>query len=600
MMITHARPANSTSDSRNHKATRAEPRRPCPTARAATAACVALFLAAASLAQPPAGETTLREELLALVRAGETSAAIDRAQSALKSAPADASVRREYVDLHVSLARAWIAQRRFEAALAALEAAAAVEPDNPQAQRLLGELRDARQRADKCVEEVDRLLRLELFDAALDALRDAAALRPELAASLAPQRRAAWLGAADDHYLARNFSEAFALYEQLLAIDPDAPPQIRTRWRLAAALALAEQPAEALPPDAAARLGARLRAAPGDSADARVAATIGALLAERAGRPVEAGRGYCDALGEAWSLPPADQRRARVDELRSRALVRLRETYGATPTQRRGGFWSTALPSVWKSRNTPHFEVHARNDLIAERVADALEHHFAGLSAWLGVEMDREWTPRCVVRIHATQAELHAATQTSGIAYSVSNTRWQDGRIVARTIDGFQGDPWLLAGTLPHEVARHVVTQKFPEQRPLAVAEGVALQAEPPARRLLFRRLLNGDVPDAGALLATDAIPDSAETFAAHSDALVGLLILRAPADSGGAQPPAATLLRTAFPAAAGEWWRAFGWQTADAWQRDWREWCAARGRPARMPLMIQAPASAPAQGDTP
>ena len=52
----------------------------------------------------------------------------------------------------------------------------------------------ARERAGQYAERLDELLRLELFEAALDRARELKRLRPDLADALATRERAAWAG----------------------------------------------------------------------------------------------------------------------------------------------------------------------------------------------------------------------------------------------------------------------------------------------------------------------------------------------------------------------------------------------------------------------
>lgn len=592
----------------------------------------ALLLAATACAQtadPGRDGTGLREEITKLVASGQLEQAIHRAQQALREAPHDPGVRQEYVSFHLALAQLWLRQHRYEACTAALEAILAVEPRHPQATRLQGEIRAARERAGQQAEEIDCLLRLELFEAALEQIRGVKALRPDLAEALRDGERAAWLGAADDHYLARNFNEAFALYENLLAGHPEAGAAIHSRWAVSLALALAESDsAEPTDPNAAGRLLARAKGVLRKTNEPVLWRIIGGLLAERAGHLTDAGRTYAEAIGEPWELPPADQRRARVRQLREHAVIRARGLYRETPVARREGVWAIALPEVWKHRRTPHFDVYARNDLIAARVAEAVEYHFAGIGTWLGLVREgtlapaEEWEPRGEIRVHATLAELQQATGAKGITYAVSHTRLQGGRILLRKLHAFQADPWLLSSTLPHELTHLLIADaqrcekgfsQQPDSRtsgqpglPLAIDEGLALQAEPPSRRLMYRRLLDPRPPAPAALLAATQVPADVEGFYAEASALTTWLLHRAAQQAGAREelpPPAAgaakgalhqrerlpvSELRHTFRAGApGEWWRTFGLESEAELATAWSACYAARRAPHRMPLMI-------------
>ncbi|MEW6251719.1 MAG: tetratricopeptide repeat protein [Planctomycetota bacterium] len=556
----------------------------------------------------------LANELIELLAAGKTDEAIRQAQAALREQRGDPDARRAYVSLHLALARHWLEAGRVDDAEAALAAVRGVEPDNPTAARVLGELAAARARAPQQLVEVDRLLRLELFEPALDRLREIQALRPAAAAEAKTRELAALRGAADDHYLARNFSEAFALYEDVLARDPQAPPGAHSRWAVALTLAIAEsdfaRPVEA---DAAGRLLARAIDVLRRTDEPILGVILGGLLAEQAGEYTDAGRQYAEALGVNWSLPPLPQRRERVRELRTRAVEQARALHRDIPVARRAGFWAV-VPEGWKHRQTPHFDVYARNDLVAARVAEAAEHHCAGITAWLGAAPPETWRPRCELRVHATRDELHAATGTSGITFAVSRTRVQGATVLLRKLDVFQTDPWLLSSTLPHELT-HLILAAWPTRLalPLAVEEGLSLQAEPPARRLMYRRLLGRATapPDLDKLPVVAQAPADVERFYAEAGALTAWLLDRvsaagpprhnataqprtSPAASGPAQAaaagPSGAPARVLAEFGAGwpdRWWRPLGFESDAAALADWAWWCAARGKPPRLPLMI-------------
>jgi|GEM_PF-1507759 len=548
---------------------------------------------------PDALPAALRADLAA----GRTADAVRRAQDALRRRPDDPDVRRAFVDLHLTLAEAWLAERRYADVDTALAAVFAVDSAQPDAARLRDRLAAARERAAEQLPELDRLLRLELFDAALERIRDVEALRPDLRPALAERRRVAWRGAADDAYLARNFAEAFALYEALLADDPAAAPDVHARWAVALALALVEtDPREPLDPNAAARLLARALDVLRGCDEPLVGHVLAGLLAERAGRTLEAGRLYAQAVGAAWELPAVDQRRAVVTRLRERAVASVRARYADLSVSRRDGFWSIALPNAVKRRAGPHVTVEARNDLVAERVAEAAEYHLAGLAAWFGTDLPPAWNPPCAIRVHASREELQAATGTGGITFAVSRVRVQGERILARSLDVFQTDPWLLSSTLPHELAHHLMsTLTSGAPLPLAVDEALALQTEPPARRLMYRRRLDARPPALDQLLAATAPPRDAEGFYAQAAALGSWLIEAAAAESfaAGGTPPRGVLelFRHGVP---DDWWRRLGWPDLAAADRSWEEWVAARRSPYRMPLMILVEPSSPRRGAGP
>jgi hypothetical protein len=293
-----------------------------------------------------------------------------------------------------------------------------------------------------------------------------------------------------------------------------------------------------------------------------------------------------------------------VQRLRDDVAKRLEAMYESTRTRPREGAWLMVLPDVWKQRQTAHFHVYARNDLVAERVAEAAEFHLAGIARWLGVPAAQPGQPRWEVRVHAELSDLQRAADTPARARAASRTRSQGQRLLLRRLDLFQADPFLLSGTLPNEITHALLTDAYGDEGPpLAIVEGLALQAEPPARRLLLRRLLGQTAPDADALLATERLPDDDEMrFYAHADALTGLLLHRmgrrltggtADAESPRSSQPGVPgqAIAGALAALRGghrpDWWEAFGWNDRHAMQSAWEAWHAARRNPPRMPLMI-------------
>ena len=64
----------------------------------------------------------LRRRIKSLLSADRIDEAVRVAQAALREAPENASIRREFVELHLSLARGWLAEERFGDAEIALDA----------------------------------------------------------------------------------------------------------------------------------------------------------------------------------------------------------------------------------------------------------------------------------------------------------------------------------------------------------------------------------------------------------------------------------------------------------------------------------------------
>jgi hypothetical protein len=319
---------------------------------------------------------------------------------------------------------------------------------------------------------------------------------------------------------------------------------------------------------------------------------IGGLLAERAGHLTEAGRAYAEALGQDWELPPADRRATVVNGLRQQVIRRAQALYENAPLDRRSGFWAISLPNVWKERRTPNFNVTARNDLVAERVALAAAYHLQGIREWLGVQGGR-WDPDCEIRVHPTQEDFQAATDLHGLTMAVSHVRREGQRVTLRKLEFVQSDPWLLSATLPHELTHLVLADlEGAGHWPLAIEEGLALHAEPPARRLMYQRRLPEQPVGLQQLLTTRELPEDMESFYARSGALVAWLLNRLSAQDEDCAP-VEQLLDAFAQGAAGEWWRKFGFDAQRPANDAWEEWYADYRQPPRMPLMIRVEPSA-------
>jgi len=228
--------------------------------------------------------------------------------------------------------------------------------------------------------------------------------------------------------------------------------------------------------------------------------------------------------------------------------------------------------SLWRDRSQADSGAAGEAAERIEGLFDAALERFAGLHA----------------EAHfARRADQHEARQVVP-----RQRRIQAGRVLLRTIDLWQDDPWLLSASLPHELTHVLLVAAHPDAGfPSAIELGLALQAEPYARRLRLRRLLQPPVPALEALLAASAAPGDETTFPAYCDALMTLLLHRA-GEQGPSVPgaqPASAVVRTFAAGCSPGWWQAFGWPGLEALERDWLEWCAARANPPRMPLMVLA-----------
>lgn len=429
--------------------------------------------------------------------------------------------------------------------------------------------------------EVGGLLRLELY---ADALGEAGAGGPAGGSEGDIPRwqvLAARVGAADDHYLANNFGAAFASYCEVLAQGEDADAAVRRRWALAGVMALAEA-VERRGPSAGEmrKLSTYLGQSAPDVREGGLAQVLEGLMAEGTGRLDAAGRAYAAFVQSPWRAGGGSGGREAVLRARGRALERVRELYEAGRPARRGGVWAVVLAEGWRHRRTAHFEIYARNDVVAERVAEAAEQALAARCGRLGLRLGGGWEPRCELRVHGARAGLHAATGSHGPTLAVSRTDVQGVRVLVRKLDVSQDDPWLLSATLPHEVTHLLIADHNRSGgMPLVIDEGLAVLAEPPARQVMYQRLRPAEPPAVAGLLAVEQVPAPVDEFYAVARALAAWLGERC---LGQAEEPGQAVVAAFGAGVPAAWWRVCGFASLEAAEENWRQWYVTdRPRPA-------------------
>ena len=565
----------------------------CALRKAIVAMISSLLVTAAAAQSAPttkvAEQPDLRAAIIAHLRAGNEQAAIATAQAALDAAPDNPGIRAEFVDLHLTLARDWFARHRWTECRAATSAILTLEPDHRGANQLRAAIDQALASADDALREIDRLLMYELYDGASTRIDELASLRPDWDARLSDRRLAAWIGAADDHYLAENFAEAFALYERALVRLDSEDDDLRRRWALSLALYLSEtSDAQVLSVEAADRIVTRARRLCANLAP-DVHNAIEGFLALRLHRVDDAGRAFAAALGTSWRLPPADQRGVVLSRLQQQVIAAMRTQRQAAKPQRRRASPAANSTGAWTSRETPHFDVFARDERLADLIAYAAEFHLPRLAEWLAVDLPPTWRPRCELRVFPSFDELHATTGVDDGARAVTHARRQGDRVLARSVQLAQTDDWLLSSTLPRELT-HILLAGASDlpPLPLALEQGLAAQVEPPARRLQLRRALSPSAPRPDALLAVTSIPVDSVLFYAQADALVTFLCER---NASAGYDPIERMTRQ--PPTPDDWWRKLGWSTQAEALVAWSDWYARAAQPARVPLVVSAPPSA-------
>lgn len=474
---------------------------------------------------------SLRQTVQRHLRDGRIDAALRAAQDALDRLPDDPAVRDEFIDLHLSLARAMLAEERFDIVETAVRAIQRLEPGHPDARRWQRAIVKARRDVPAAVEEARRWIELEWFEPAFNALRQAVALRPERR----DRDRDAWLaaavGAGDDEYLTKNFHEAFYYYDAALSLYDESgrppAPDLVSRWLQSMAHALARDVDRAeYPPDYWNMVLGRADAldAAGRETDLLRAALRG-MACENLGRREDAARHYARAAGRPASGDAADLARARAE-----AVARVRALYDDRLPRRRG-LWSRHGDGDWQTLDAAPFRIFHRNEPAARLLLRAARFHRARVARLFGRDADElAWNVPCDLYLHAGADAFAAAAGRPADVRALSVIRRRGDALEAVAIHLHQADPLLLSASLPHELAHLAVAALVgpaaADDIPPALSEGLALAVEPGCRRRQFARLF-AELPRPRTLKELFAVGDlhpPQPAFYAESARLVAVL----------------------------------------------------------------------------
>lgn len=501
----------------------------------ALALCIALLTAADDPA-PPAGSPAaaeMRTHVRAQLAAGRVDAALLAAQASLADHPDDRHVRREFVSLHLSLARGTLRTEDFATADRALAAVMKVDPGNPQARKLTGAIDGARRAAPHHVRQAARWLEHEWFDPAFRAYGQAIALLPDRRSEWDADFLRAAVGAGDDHYFTKNFHEAFYCYDaaiELHAARRRVPSNgLVSRWLQSMVHALARDiDRVGYPPDYWKLILSRLERVDVDTrADPMLAAIVRGIAHEDLGNLDKAGAQYGRVLGR----PALGASAESVRRDRDRAIQRIRALYDPGLSRRRQGIWAKSAAGPWQKLQTDRFRIHHRNGEVAERVAAALRFHFDRIAALLGrAPAEIPWGKRADVYLHADADAFRESSGQRGNVQACSIIRRRGDTVEAIEIHAAQTDPLLLSTSLAHELT-HLMVAAVIHHRSLAgaLAEGIALHAEPRARRQQFSRLFARQKDPRGikSLLGIGGSHPTEPAFYAQAHRLVAVLLPR-------------------------------------------------------------------------
>lgn len=460
----------------------------------------------------------LDREVRAALAAGRSEEALRLVRQALKVGPGDPAVQAQYADVHVAIALRMADAEEFGAVDRLLDGALRVVPEHADGLALRQRVAQARASVDSRVGQARQWLELEWFESAAAALRRARSLAPQRAAEWNDLLVEATVGAADDMYLSKNFGAALDRYAAGAALIAEArmPPERIDQFAMQVLVSIIAAPVEdddAWRCDEGSwkrRVGvygsvqpsvARLRRPSGPDPKAAMdtareiidrwnLARSRALRESPGTRPTES-TGTDRAAPRAEDVvPPEDI------VLRRPAAAAASRFWCESCVDRRSGVWQQHDAGEWAVSSSPHFTLHHRNETVARRVAMALEFHFERIAELWGSKVESvPWSRRCDVWLHADRAALlKAVPGRAGDGSTIRGScviELRGTRLVSHAIHLSQDDLLLLSTTIPHELS-HAMLAAFVGYRmpPAVLREGIALQAEPLARAMQFRRLL--------------------------------------------------------------------------------------------------------------
>ncbi|MCZ6698595.1 MAG: hypothetical protein O7D94_06670 [Planctomycetota bacterium] len=474
--------------------------------------------------------SAMRRAVKSQLAEGRVGSALLAAQRSISENPDDASVRREFVSLHLSLARELIRVEDFATADRALAAIRAVDANAAEAGRLAGRIDAARRATPSTVAKADRWMTVEWFDPAFRAYGQAVALLPGREPEWRDRYLDAAVGAGDDHYFTKNFHEAFYRYDAAMQLyEKDGRPatgRLKSRWLQSMIHALSDDIDRVGYPPAYWKivLGRVERAGSAVEMPAMYRWTVRGLALEDMG---ETGRA-AEAYGRVSGRPVSDASREGLARVRASAIKRIRGAYDKSSSDRRRGVWSELDRGPWQVLEVGRFRIHHRNEGSARRLADALEFQFVRIAAILGRTPDEvPWARPCDVHLHADSRAFREATEQEGLVQAISVIRTRGANLESHVIHGSQDDPLLLSSSMPHELS-HLMVGALTGYRPMpgALAEGLALHVEPRCRQIQFARVFSRLTRSRSvrALLRVGEFHPSESAFYAESHRLVAVL----------------------------------------------------------------------------
>lgn len=447
-------------------------------------------------AKSPAAQR-LREALLEELGRGNLDRAVEMALKAA-SGTLNPAVHAECLHLLSSIARQSLRSKDYVIADKAVAAMLRLAPGDPAAVAMSKSIATARTAVPERLKDVRRWLAVEWYEPAFQTLSEAIALAPDRRSELTEDYFSAAVGVGDDHYFTKNFREAFYAYDAAIQIQlGDRKPvkaSLATRWLQSMVFALVDDVDRAsFSPQFWQAVMQRVAAAPkASTGDAALRAMVRGLAAEDSGDAATAAREYASVAGGEGAISGGG---LSVSDARRAAVTQLRRLYDPALSPRRAGNWRKQTGEGWRILEAPGFRIHHRNEKVARAVADALAFHLERVAELLGQPPGKiPWSLPCEVWIYQDKKQYEQAVHPVNDAVLAStDIRLRGNTLEAHALHVTQSDPMLLSSTLAHELT-HLVVGAVTKYRSLpgALAEGMALAAEPRGRQIQFARIHRG------------------------------------------------------------------------------------------------------------
>jgi hypothetical protein len=224
--------------------------------------------------------------------------------------------------------------------------------------------------------------------------------------------------------------------------------------------------------------------------DPQALAVLAGLGWEAVGHRSKAIGCFSDAASRPWP-GSGEGNEPAYRELRAAALAAVRQRAQNVGIQHRVGAWAASAGKDWQTLPlSERIGIKHFNDYAARRVADVLREELGRLPEVLGLPA-RETVSNLPLTlwIHP-ESQPFPGSPTEPLGQGRTVLELTGGKLTAADIHLHQTDPLSLSSSLPHELAHVLLSAALgPKQLPPAVEEGLVVQAESPARQVMFERM---------------------------------------------------------------------------------------------------------------